>query len=154
MGTSPCSKGVRDKCASAAGSTVLPFEIPFTHERRWWCIPPCQAALWSKPSTWKWGMEESKWVRKSKENALEGHWWPCQYHLAVSLPQSPQPTLQPHVKVTACPVTKPCPYCCSRGLHCQHCFIARHWAEDVQVQHHPSNTQQLSIGASLFTETL
>lgn len=66
---------------------TFPFEIPFTHQRMWCCIPACQASLWPKWSTWKWAMEDSKWIRKSKENALDGQWWPCQYHLAVSLPQ-------------------------------------------------------------------
>lgn len=180
MGTSPCSKGVKDKCASAAGSTVVPFLLrhhSLMRERGGAFLPArLHYDLSKAPGKGKLKREvNNKIQRECFGRAVVTMSVPSGYVCATESPQRValadlvlqqpqgnvllepwphQPTLQPHVKVTTRLVTKPCLYCCSRGLHCQHCFIARHWAEDVQVQHHLSNTQQLSIDGSLFTETL
>lgn len=72
-------------------------------------------------------------------------------------PRPHQPTLQPRVIVTTCLVTKPCLYCCFRvsgGYTASIALLLRDWDEDVQVQHHLSNTQHLSTDGSLLTETL
>lgn len=144
--TSPCSKSVKDKCTSAVGSTMFPFLLRYHSLMR----ESGSAFLPPRLHYDLMGNGRQQVSKKIQRECFGRAVWPCQYHLAVSLPQRHHrgwPWLMwccnnhqemfcsthGHVSLsyTCQSHDLPCHQALPvlllqglRGFHCQHCFTA------------------------------